>query len=367
MGTATGREERAWRRESASRCQRSHCPVPPLALSADSFYPLGMTALSPGADQVLRAMTVDGAFRVLTAVTTRTVSEAVAVQDAHGATAQWLGELITGAAMVREAMAPDRRVQVLIKDADGRTRLVADAHPKGWNRGIVNPGARDDADMSGNAILEVIYTLPNDVLQHGVVQLPAGGDVSMGTDGLYAGVGASHLHAGGSHHRGSPDPDSCGRWLHASQLLPDAPRAALEQMTRQLAEFDRLTAVLSDADLSADALRAAVLGDIGSPGHGAYVSDLWLQLRPRSYHRGRGVAAGVRHRRAPGQRRSPGSQMRQLRPSISHSTRRTARATTRAARRPGGRPGRSELSTAPLATWSGACEALYRGKRKAID
>ena len=70
-------------------------------------------------------------------------------------------------------MAPERRVQVLIKDRSGRAQLVADAHPKGWNRGIVNPGASEPASMRDNALMEVIYTLPNDVLQQGIVQLPA--------------------------------------------------------------------------------------------------------------------------------------------------------------------------------------------------
>ena len=206
-------------------------------------------------------MTDDGAFRVLTVVTTDTVSQAVAAQGVRGKTAEWLGELITGAALVREAMAPDRRVQILVKDSRGRTRLVADAHPRGWNRGIVNPGAEPGAELEENAVMEVIYTLPNDVLQQGIVQLPDGADVSVA---LMTYLQESEqvtsmltVHTIVDH---ETTVRAAGGYL--VQLLPGASRAALAQMTQRLTEFDRLIAVLSEASLSADLLRSELIGDI---------------------------------------------------------------------------------------------------------
>lgn len=208
-------------------------------------------------------MTVDGGFRVLTAITTQTVSDAVAAQGARGVTARWLGELITSAALVREAMAPERRVQVLIKDRSGRAQLVADAHPKGWNRGIVNPGASEPTGMSENALMEVIYTLPNDVLQQGIVQLPSGGDVSAG---LMTYMQESEQVISMVALRTIVDDDSRIRASggYMIQVLPGVERPALARMTEQLAGFDRLVEVLSSADASAEALRAAVLGAIES-------------------------------------------------------------------------------------------------------
>ena len=47
-------------------------------------------------DSVLRAITDDGAFRVITAVTTRTVRGAVEVQGVDGNTAKHFGDLLTG-------------------------------------------------------------------------------------------------------------------------------------------------------------------------------------------------------------------------------------------------------------------------------
>src|SRR5688500_245017 len=60
-------------------------------------------------DTVLRAITDDGAFRVITARTTDTVRGAVDVQGATGSTARAFGELLTGAILYRETMAPQLR------------------------------------------------------------------------------------------------------------------------------------------------------------------------------------------------------------------------------------------------------------------
>src|SRR5262245_30198404 len=48
-------------------------------------------------DTVIRALTQDGAFRVIVALTTSTVKDTVLAQDVRGTTAQRLGELVTGA------------------------------------------------------------------------------------------------------------------------------------------------------------------------------------------------------------------------------------------------------------------------------
>lgn len=212
-------------------------------------------------DKVVRAITDDGGFRILTALTTDTVRNAAHAQDARGPTARRLGELITGAVLVREAMSPDRRVQVLVKDDKGRTRLVADAHPKGWNRGIVNP--RAESETGGDAILEVLYTLPNDVLQQGIVALPPSGDISAGfmtymqeSEQVVSMITVCTV----------TDDDGGVRAAggYMVQLLPDAPREALERMTERLSEFGGLGDELCAPAASAERLRHALLGDIGT-------------------------------------------------------------------------------------------------------
>src|SRR4051812_39339917 len=88
-------------------------------------------------DRVVRAITDDGAFRVIIASTTHTVREVIAKQRARGTTAEHLGDMVTGAVLVRETMAPDLRLQCILKGANASGSLVADTHPTGATRGLV--------------------------------------------------------------------------------------------------------------------------------------------------------------------------------------------------------------------------------------
>ena len=91
-----------------------------------------MTTSEPNTqDSALRAMTDDGAFRVVVVRTTDTVRRMIELQGHRGQQAQSLGELITGAVMVRETMAPDYRLQALLRSQNNKHRLVADTYPDG--------------------------------------------------------------------------------------------------------------------------------------------------------------------------------------------------------------------------------------------
>lgn len=219
-------------------------------------------------DHVVRAITRDGAFRVITLIASETVRGAVYAQEASGLLAQKVGELVSGAILIREAMAPERRVQILIKDARGRSNLVADAHPEGWNRAIVGPGWAGDAavpDMAANAVLEVIYTLPNGVMHEGVVQLPDSGDISTA---LMTYMQDSEQIVTMTAVRTVVDPSADGGIRAAGgyliQLLPGAEREAVERMLERLEGFDGLLRELTATGASADTLREALLGDIAA-------------------------------------------------------------------------------------------------------
>jgi molecular chaperone Hsp33 len=212
-------------------------------------------------DQVIRAMTDDGAFRVIAAVTTETARGAMAAQGASGELALRLAELITGAVLVRETTAPGRRVQMVMRDRGGGT-LVADSLPDGMNRGLVNLGNTEPGGrFGGDAVLQVNYTLPTGALHQGVVGVPAGADVSTAlmtymheseqtvsmvvVEALGAG---DHLHAAGG---------------FLVQVLPEAEREAVEAMTTRLASLERITPILAGSPGrtagSAETLLAAVL------------------------------------------------------------------------------------------------------------
>ena len=82
-------------------------------------------------DSVLRAITDDGAFRVIVARTTDTIQRVLDAQGAQGVTARHLGDLVTGAvlfpglhlplhifeprysAMVQEVLARDRQIGMI--------------------------------------------------------------------------------------------------------------------------------------------------------------------------------------------------------------------------------------------------------------
>ncbi|WP_129344233.1 Hsp33 family molecular chaperone HslO [Sorangium cellulosum] len=211
-------------------------------------------------DSVVRAITMDGAFRVITALTTETVRGAAAVQSATGATAQRLGELITGAILVREAMAPKLRVQAIVKEASGRGTLVADAHPDGTSRGLVNlgKGAEGSAvEIGGGSLLQVMRTLPNGMLHQGVVEVPASGGISGGlmtymqeSEQVVSMIAVATLLDGGG-------VGASGGYL--VQLLPEVERGPLMVMTERLKDFERLDEVLAHEGASADVLLEELL------------------------------------------------------------------------------------------------------------
>src|SRR5580692_5261889 len=93
------------------------------------------------ADTALRAITDDGAFRVIAVRTTQTVREAGDAQDARGDVRRLFGELLTGSILIRHTMAPDLRVQAILQADDRASRMIADANPDGSARGLMQLAA----------------------------------------------------------------------------------------------------------------------------------------------------------------------------------------------------------------------------------
>lgn len=212
--------------------------------------------MNPPADTVVRALTQDGSFRVIAALTTDTVKGAVAAQSVRGATAQRLGELVTGSILVREAMAPGHRVQVILQGAQKGGSLVADSHPDGSNRGIVNLGGRREVVIGPGSLLQVLRTLPRGVHQ-GVVEVPPGGGVQ---EALMAYMAESEqvasVIASCTVLEGEDVTRSCGYFV---QLLPEAERGLLMVMTERLAAFPPLAEMLREPALTAEALVGELL------------------------------------------------------------------------------------------------------------
>ena len=237
---------------------RAHHRRPPRARRPPPAHRERRMSDTPDGDRVVRAITEDGAFRVIVARTTETVRGAVAAQGARGPAARHFGELLTGAVLIREAMAPRLRVQAILKGGGGKGTLVADSHPDGTTRGLVNFGVAREGDareiaVSSGALLQVMRTLPGGSLHQGVVAVPEGGGISSGlmaymqdSEQVVTTIAVASLF---------DDDDTlavAGGYL--VQLLPEVERGPLMVMTERLAELQNLDEVLRTHGGSPDAL-----------------------------------------------------------------------------------------------------------------
>jgi molecular chaperone Hsp33 len=139
-----------------------------------------MNAAASSGDSVFRAMTDDGAFRVVTLRSTQTIQGLLRAQQAFGVTGRHLGDLATGTTLVRETMSPRLRVQGILKRGDGPGYLLGDSHPSGQTRGLVGMKAGAPAFGMDGAVLQIVRSMQDGRVHQGVVGVPDGGDVSQG-------------------------------------------------------------------------------------------------------------------------------------------------------------------------------------------
>ena len=196
-------------------------------------------------DGVVRAITHDGAFRVITASLAATARDAVAAQRAHGATARRFAELMTGTVLVRETMAPNLRVQGIAKGAGGPGRLVADSHPGGGTRGLVQlPSPESEFALGKGSLLQVMRSLPRGGIQQGVVDVSASGGLS---EAFMAYMQESEqvvsVIAMGTRQRAGEVERAGG---YVVQLLPEVERGPHMIMTQRLADFPPIEELLDE-------------------------------------------------------------------------------------------------------------------------
>ncbi|MEI8259247.1 MAG: Hsp33 family molecular chaperone HslO, partial [Deltaproteobacteria bacterium] len=212
-------------------------------------------------DHVVRAITDDGAFRVITAQTTGTVRAALAAQSATGQSAQWLGDLLTATILTRETMSPGQRVQGIVTCAGGvgNGSLVADAQPDGSTRGLVRrPSAGAPLVFGAGTLLQMARTLPNRTTHHGVVEVPVGGGIS---EGVMAYMQSSEqvvsMMAIATLFDDAGAVAAAGGYL--VQVLPEVETGALAIMAERLAAFDPLAEMIRGGAGAPDALIEEIL------------------------------------------------------------------------------------------------------------
>jgi molecular chaperone Hsp33 len=199
-------------------------------------------------DGVLRAITDDGSFRVITVSSAATVRAAAALQGATGATAAHLADLLTGTVLVRETMAPQLRVQGILKGAGGRGSLVADSRPGGATRGLMQQPKGGEFALGPGAILQMMRSLPNGAIHQGIVDVSGAGGLSealmvyMQESEQVVSVIAVGVLADA---RG---PTRAGGYI--VQLLPEVDRAQHMIMTERLDGMDDISKLISRADFT---------------------------------------------------------------------------------------------------------------------
>ena len=213
-------------------------------------------------DGAMRAMTDDGAFRVVTVRTTDTVQRMLELQRHTGEHAKRLGELVTGAVLVRETMAPDYRLQALLRSGDNRCRLVADSHPDGGSRGLLTQvdaakGERAQFSLKGST-LEIVRTLYSGELHRGVVEVPEGGGMSealmtyLQTSEQVASMLSVACVLG-------PDQRVIAAGGYLVQLLPEVGRGPLAIMAERLSDFRDISELLARTDAAPSPLLDEIL------------------------------------------------------------------------------------------------------------
>jgi molecular chaperone Hsp33 len=197
-------------------------------------------------DTVLRAITDDGAFRVITARTTQTVRGAVEAQGVAGVTARHFGDLLTGSILFRETMAPNLRVQGIIKGSNGSGSVIADSHPSGQTRGLIQlKGSAKEIELGNGAVLQLMRSLPNGRINQGIVEVPKDGGISHSFMAyLQTSEQVVSMIAVGTLFDGDRVVSAGGYMV---QLLPEAARGPLMVMTERLREFESIDPQLGDS------------------------------------------------------------------------------------------------------------------------
>lgn len=210
-------------------------------------------------DNVLRALTDDGAFRVIAADTTATVRGAIDAQRPEGLElTRAFADLITGAVLVRESMAPDYRLQAILQGNDRRARIVADTHPDGATRGLLQLPSGSKTLSYEKGVLQVARTLHNGALHQGVVEIPTDNPTISGAFMAYmqASEQVATMIAVGCH-MAAGEVVAAGGYM--VQLLPELEEGPLMVMTERLKDFEDIVPMLARGGVSPSVLLAEVL------------------------------------------------------------------------------------------------------------
>ena len=156
-------------------------------------------------------------------------------------------------------MAPNLRVQGILRGADGKGSLVADSHPSGTTRGLVQlPQDSSQIRLGSGAVLQMMRTLPSGRISQGVVRVPAEGGISEALM-VYMQVSEQVDTMLAVTALQSDDGKIIASGGYMVQLLPEVGRGALMVMTERLAEFKTIQAQLARSGFCPEGLMEELL------------------------------------------------------------------------------------------------------------
>ncbi len=215
-------------------------------------------------DLAVRAMTNDGSFRVIAIRTTDTVREALQKQETlYPHDAEVFTELLTGAVLVRQTMAPQHRVQIILKeDKTSSHQMVADSFPEGLTRGVVQGIDVDNRFSHGSHnLLQVMRVLFNNELQQGIVHTPEMGGVSQAlTDYMLQSEQVASAIDVATFLDANNNVVSAGGFI--VQMLPEANQDTINAMLQRLEKRQPLFTVISQEGMSPKEILADLMGDL---------------------------------------------------------------------------------------------------------
>jgi molecular chaperone Hsp33 len=206
-------------------------------------------------------MTDDSTFRVIAVRTTETVREVLARQKAEGETARAFADLLTGVILIRETMAPTQRVQAILRRQEQGGSLVADSHPSGGTRGLINlPKEGKAFSLADNTALQVMRRLYDGRIHQGVTRVPDGGNVSAALmEYMKNSEQVDSMVAVGSFFDGERLVAAGG---YLVQLLPGVGTAPLVFMNERIEEFGTINQYLSADNFAPRGLLGSLLDGI---------------------------------------------------------------------------------------------------------
>lgn len=218
-------------------------------------------------DMAVRAMTNDGSFRVIAIRTTDTARAAILKHEdlRSPSDRQLLAELLTGAVLVRQTMAPQHRVQVILRQGQtSPVQIVADAFPEGLTRGLVQKpegGEEEPFSYGPDNLLQVMRVLFNNELQQGIVHAPAVGGISQAlTDYMLQSEQVASAIDVASVMNDAGDVVSAGGFI--VQMLPEANEETIAVMLEKLEQREALATTLSREGMSPRQIISELLGDL---------------------------------------------------------------------------------------------------------